>query len=209
MSKLPTAFHDDHIPVAVGRSTIAWNTLSLAIFGIFETLSGLDRNVAKSMFFGVKSDRTQRDLVTELVNLALNEKHPQLAKAIRRQLSTINTLAGRRNDVAHVVYHDDHVASQTTIFHDIGFLKGKAGMELVEAIHNLTIECLDCANSLQKLHLGIWETDDFRRKIKVAAFAKAILDNQQQVSPGSTTASEFGLLGVPATMQHPLAQEED
>jgi len=142
------AERDDTIPRTIGHATIAWNNLCHAIFQTFEALTRLDLESAKAVFFVVKSDRAQRDMVSELINSKLKAKNQTLADKFQTAIGEANKLAGKRNDIVHVVFIEALDTSKIALFRDVGFLKGKKGRDLVSTIENMTTETLALAVSI-------------------------------------------------------------
>ncbi|MER8561347.1 hypothetical protein [Mesorhizobium sp. M0578] len=197
------AHYELGVPVTVGRATISWNTLSSAVFHLYHSLSGMDLGAAKATFFVVSSDRSQRDMTSELVKAKLKPSHPKLAKRAQKLIADINTVAGKRNDITHVIFVDEHSPSKVAQYHERGHLKGKAGAELLDSINKFTIGCLDIAIELLKLVKEVNEHYDKRQRI-----VEALLSYSPQLN-GEELASRggYGLLNAPATNPH--SPEED
>ncbi|TPM45414.1 hypothetical protein FJ951_16340 [Mesorhizobium sp. B2-2-3] len=200
------AIHELSVPVTVGRATISWNTLSGEVFALFRMLSELEEEEAKSIFFVVASDRSQRDMVTNLVSLKLKPKSGTLAKRANSILGEINAIAGKRNDILHVVYIDEHSPSQVRQFHDRGHLKGKTGQDLLSAINAFTIKCLDLTLDLLKLRGEMLELPRYQN----LALAEAIrLYSAQRKAAEWASQGEYGLLSDPATSPHSSEGTQD
>jgi len=182
----------NEIPLTVGRAAIAWNTVQHSIFQLFEILSGLDLESAKSVYFAVKSDRNQRDMVTELVNHKIKPKNPKLAAKVRSVLGSVDSLSGRRNETLHVVYVDSLDGAKTRLLHDVGHLKGKIGQELIVEIHKTTMELLDCAIDLERLNR---EITPFLFSEQKKLIEGLLLNNPLRNLAGETNQGGFGLLG--------------
>ena len=188
------AHYELRVPVTVGRATISWNTLSQTVFQLYHSLSGMDLEAAKATFFVVASDRSQREMVSELVKTKLRPSFPDLAKRILSVLTEINTsLAGKRNDITHVIFLNEHSPANVAQFHERGYLKGKKGTELLDSIDKFAIDCLDTTIKLLKLTGEV--SEQLHRR-------QAIVDALLQLHP-KQTATEwskggvFGLLNVP------------
>lgn len=183
------------VPIAIGEATIAWNTVMHAVYVLFETLSGLPSETAKSIYFNVKSDRDQRNMVAELVKTTLKSHNKKVARKLNSILGNLNSIAGRRNDAIHVILLDDQNPLKTRLFHDVGSLKGKAGLELLSAIKDFTIDCLSAAISLHKIHSEIYGTPQFANK----RLAKALHEYNPSLGfPSAPNPGGFGLLELPA-----------
>ena len=198
--------HEVSVPLTVGRATVAWNTLSGAIFEHFQLLSELEEKAAKAMFFAVASDRSQRDMVGRLFDLKMKLDHPKLTKKAKLLLEEANKLAGKRNDILHVVYIDDLNPSAVTQLQERGHLKGKSGVALLDAIHEFTIACLDLSMAVTRLRGEILETPKYRN----LALAKAVRKyGAQPKSKDWANQGTFGLLDFPASNQDPPEEMPD
>ncbi|MEQ8325954.1 MAG: hypothetical protein RIE84_05015 [Parvibaculum sp.] len=184
------------VPLSVGHATIAWNQVSYSTYIIFKILSELTDDAARPTFFCVTSDRSQRDMVSELVKAKLAPHDKGLAKKIQRELGEINNLAGRRNDILHLVLIDDLSPMDVKPFHDRGHLANKQGLDLLDAIDKLASDCLDKAVKLLKLSSEIHSVPHYRSK----ALAEALLQHSaQRKLEGRASPWEYGLLGPPPT----------
>ena len=195
----------NEIPITVGRANITWNTLQYMLFQAFWQLSGLDVESAKAVYFAVKSDRSQRDMLTEMLTKKLEPKNPVLNKKFMTCIGEVNKLAGKRNDTIHVVYIDTLDSEKTRLAHDIGFLKGKVGRDLVSEIHNLTMQMLDLAEKIGRLDDELFE---FRKPTYQGMLSAALLDIPPHIAAGSPSRLGFGLLGNPAK-KAPLAESTE
>ena len=189
------SFMANIVPTAVGRSVIAWNSITYCIFQLFEILSELDNASARGVFFVIKSDRSQRDLVGELIRTKIKPTNPKLAKRINAKFGEIDSLAAKRNDILHVIYLDQQQFFKTKVFQVVGYLKGKTGNDLVEAIHQTTMECIEVSIDLMRFQTEVYKLTHFKNK----ALAKLLeLYISEQKSPKDPNRGEFGLLGTPA-----------
>lgn len=192
------AYFEVSVPVVIGRATISWNTLSRAIFGIYQVLSEMDEEAAKATFFVVQSDRSQRDMVSQLAATKLKPIDKRLAKDVNILLDSVNRLAGKRNDIAHVILEDDNHPMKVRQFHERGHLKGKEGEDLVQAIHDLTMDILNAAIEFMKLHGRILQLDQYQNQI----LAKALRQYSRNLSAEEwVNRAVFGLLDFPAASQ--------
>lgn len=185
----------DRVPNAVGRATIAWNNVSLAVYHLFQHLSGLDEGSAKATFFCVNSDRSQRDMLHALVEARLEPKNAALAKQAKTILGKINGLSGRRNDILHIVFVNDHDPNNVRPFNERGHLKGKSGTDLLVSIEKLTSDCLEQACDLMNLTISLLEARKNQRRV-----VEALLSYKPRpASAGDPSQMGFGLLDFPAT----------
>ncbi|RWB29149.1 MAG: hypothetical protein EOQ42_25855 [Mesorhizobium sp.] len=199
------AHYELRVPVSVGRATISWNTLSQSVFALYQSLSGMDFAAAKATFFVVTSDRSQRDMTSELVKAKLHPSHPKLAKRAQSLLADINKIAGKRNDIAHVIFVDEHSPSKVAQYHERGHLKGKSGAELLDSIDKFTIDCLDIALHLFRV------VDEARRHMDATQkIVRALLAYRPQLEAEElANQGGYGLLDVPAATPHSSEDERD
>lgn len=185
------ALHEVRVPLSIGRATVGWNTLSGAIFQHFRLLSGMDDRAASATFFAVASDRSQREMVGHLYDIKLKPRYPDLAKRGRSLLGRADKLAGKRNDILHVVYVDTTSPHKVSQLQERGHLKGKSGQVLLDAVDDVAIACLDLSIEMMELQGRVLETPDYQS----LALAEALLKYGSQRS-GEEVASQgiFGLL---------------
>ncbi|WP_156829314.1 hypothetical protein [Amorphus coralli] len=185
----------DRVPRAVGRATIAWNNVSFSVYQLFQFLSGLDEESAKAAFFCITSDRSQRDMLGALVETRLKRKNAAAAKQAMTILGKINGLSGRRNDILHIVFMDDHDPKSVHPFHERGHIKGKSGEELVSSIDSLTDACLQVSNDLLQITIDLLkEKRDQQTLIEVLRTY-----TPPPASAGASNPMGLGLLGFLAT----------
>jgi hypothetical protein len=188
--------HESTVPLYVGRATIAWNTLSGAMFQSYQLLSELDEATAKATFFSITSDRSQRDIVANLVELKLRPLDPVIANRFKSVIGEANKLAGKRNDILHVVLVDDDSPDRVAQMHERGHLKDKAGADLIAAMHKFTMDCLDLASKAYRLYGEVRSLPHYHR----LALAEALLRYTPERTPEELANQEgFGLLGPLAT----------
>lgn len=195
--------HEVSVPLTVGRATVAWNTLSGAIYAHFKLLSELDDQTAKALFFTITSDRSQRDMVGQLIDKKLKPEYPALAKKGRSLLGRADGLAGKRNDILHVVYVDELTPHKVSQLQERGHLKGKTGASLIDAIHEFTIACLDLSLAVTKLRGEILATPKYQN-LKLAEAVRAY--SAQRKPEEWANQGGFGLLDFPATIP-PMHEE--
>lgn len=194
------------VPVTVGRATIAWNHVSYAVFVIFRTLSELEDEAAKAAFFCITSDRSQRDITSALVKTKLKPHNSTLAKKIQTALGDINGLAGRRNDILHLVLIDELSPEEVKPFYDRGHIKNKQGGELLDAVDDLTRDSLDKAIEIMKLGSEIQNVPYYQRQALAEAVQRYIA---RQKSEGSANPWGYGLLAQrPTTVLSDLENQD-
>ncbi len=186
--------HEVRVPLTVGRATVAWNTLSGEVFGLFKMLSEMSEDAAKAVFFAVASDRSQRDMVRNLVDQKINLDHPKIAKKAKSLFGEADKLAGKRNDLLHVVYIDSLNPSGVSQLQERGHLKDKSGLALLDAIDEFTIACLDLSMKITQLLGEILETPRYQNLL----LAEALLKHGAQRKPEEwADRGGFGLLAFP------------
>ena len=134
-------------------------------------------------------------MVTELVREKLKPEHAKLARRINAKYSDINSLAAKRNDILHVVYLDEQTFMKTKVFQDVGYLGGKVGNDLIDAIHKTTMDCLDMSIDLMKLNKEVLALKDYKNKSLAKALGEYIARHKSPMDPN---AGVFGLLDNPA-----------
>ncbi len=87
----------------IGRVTMQWTTIQVAISKVFHCLSGLDATKSEAVFFAVKSDGSQRDMTLSLGRIVL-ERHPELFQRMIKLFNSLGDLSGERNAVTHAMW---------------------------------------------------------------------------------------------------------
>jgi hypothetical protein len=92
--------------LAIGKVARAWNTLHEYLGQLFVTASGADWTqpwVAQAIWYSVKSDRAQRDMLRAAVNAKSGrwEKLPKALDDLKWLLDRCEELAEHRNDAVH------------------------------------------------------------------------------------------------------------
>jgi hypothetical protein len=97
--------------LAVGKVARAWNTLHESLGQLFVTVSGSDKvwteagaiKVALAIWYSVKSDRAQRDMLRAAFNANSGrwEKLPKALDDFKWLLDRCDELAEQRNDAVH------------------------------------------------------------------------------------------------------------
>lgn len=199
------ALYEVSVPLTVGRATVSWNTLSGAIFMLYRQLSGMDEESAKATFFCVTSDRSQRDMVSALVQTKIAPQNPSLAKKVQRTLGKVNSIAGRRNDILHVVYREPQSPTKVHQFYERGHLKGQSGDQLLASIHEFGMEALDLASEVLDSLSAILDHVSQPPLPKTSGWS---LGSPLQWTQERANQEEYGLLDVPAKTS-PSQEEGD
>jgi hypothetical protein len=93
----------DAYTTAVGRVAHAWNYLHEQLGALFAAVTGMKRNVAFSIWYSVKSDRAQREMLKAAVNATNSErsKQPEAPDDLKWLLDRAEELAEARNIAVH------------------------------------------------------------------------------------------------------------
>lgn len=162
IQSLGQAVFEAAVPAAVGRATIAWNNLVHSIFTLFETLSGLSPEAAYKVFFAVRSDKNQREIVQGLVETEVKPVDPEIAAKMKRIFKKIDNAAKVRNDAVHVILIHEANPKKTRLFHDAGSFKGKVGDDLIEDLHKAAMNCMDLAADVYEAHTELLKNKRFK-----------------------------------------------
>jgi hypothetical protein len=72
----------DAYVAAVGKVAHAWNYLHEQLGVLFVAVTGMERNVALSIWYSVRSDRAQREMLKAAVYATNSERSTKLPKAL-------------------------------------------------------------------------------------------------------------------------------
>lgn len=86
----------------VGRVALAWNSNVAVLLRIFTFLTGVQSPLADTIFFAVKSDRQQRELINRVAEVTLVNDEDR--KNLGILLERLGRLAARRNSAVHTVF---------------------------------------------------------------------------------------------------------
>jgi len=89
------------LPQAIGQMTILWNDCQAIVFALFFRLLGVDLPKAKSIFFSITNDRTQRSATSALLATSASDVAARASKAI----DAFGGLSGARNAFVHASWH--------------------------------------------------------------------------------------------------------
>jgi len=87
----------------IGRVTIAWNEAHFVLAALFNSLSGADMRQSEAIYYAIKNESAQRDIIRAVANVTL-ENHPAILSRLTTALSRIGELSGRRNAAIHTVW---------------------------------------------------------------------------------------------------------
>jgi hypothetical protein len=99
-----TMYAVDAYAAAVGRVAHEWNHLHERLGALFVAVTGMERNLALSIWYSVKSDRAQRDMLRaaiDVTNSQRSERLPEAPDDLQMVLDRANELAEARNDAVH------------------------------------------------------------------------------------------------------------
>jgi hypothetical protein len=94
----------DAYVAAVGKVAHAWNYLHERLGVLFVAVTGMERNVALSIWYSVKSDRAQRDMLKAAIDATNSErstKWPEAPDDLKWLLERAEALAEARNNAVH------------------------------------------------------------------------------------------------------------
>lgn len=94
----------DAYVAAVGKVAHAWNYLHERLGVLFVAVTGMERNVALSIWYSVKSDLAQRDMLNAAIdatNSKRSTKWPEAPSDLKWLLDRAHELAEARNNAVH------------------------------------------------------------------------------------------------------------
>jgi hypothetical protein len=89
---------------AVGKVAYEWNTLHERLGVLFVAVTGMERNVALSIWYSVRSDLAQREMLKAAffaTNPQRSEKLPKAPDDLKWLLDRAQEVANARNDAVH------------------------------------------------------------------------------------------------------------
>jgi hypothetical protein len=164
MARLPTSDEIDAATAALepyfaalGRVAHSWNHLHEELGKLFCSVSGLELHHGMAIWHKLKSDRSQRDILTGAINARAQESdwaesRPRAAEAIINLLNETNALAERRNNAIHapcsVAIHGNRKDFQIVPVSFFGNDKARrlVGKDIIEEFNWYE----RCANTLKK-----------------------------------------------------------
>lgn len=109
----PRAAYTEHA-TTIGTVTICWNGVQESLFRLFLILSNLPFRTAEAIFFSVRSDSSQRDIVLSVARTELQD-YPDLWQATKSLLKCIGELAGERNAAIHTMWQMDFLTDTVKV----------------------------------------------------------------------------------------------
>jgi hypothetical protein len=94
----------DAYVAAVGKVAHAWNYLHERLGVLFVAVTGMERNVALSIWYSVKSDHAQREMLKAAIDATNSERSKRMPNApddLKWLLDRADELAEARNNAVH------------------------------------------------------------------------------------------------------------
>jgi len=95
----------------VGELTLIWNLATHALFVAFVGLSGMNAKYAASVYFSLRSDGAQREVVRSLAKARLaDDSDPQavqLYDSLKSEINNLEKIAQKRNGAVHATILSD------------------------------------------------------------------------------------------------------
>ncbi len=95
--------YDEHAR-RIGKATILWNFAHSQIFAIFCELSGMKFEHAQAVYYSLKADLHQRDMVIALANSVLANDETARTKVVSA-IKKFTALSNERNAIVHTVWN--------------------------------------------------------------------------------------------------------
>jgi hypothetical protein len=83
------------------------------VYRIFDVLSGMSTDQSKAVFFVLKADNNQRDIVQALAKVSLRP-HPELLTQFTELMKQIDRVAGDRNAAIHTMWATHYPSRRVT-----------------------------------------------------------------------------------------------
>ena len=143
--------HSDQLIYHIGQVTVGWNDVQFWFYAVFRKMLPDPR--AEAIFFAIRTDRAQRDIVRELAENYLSD-HPKLLAELKTKIEEANQLAGRRNDVLHAIWNlDPAAAAPEVLLPKKNRMKGKNVLQeinrLNEDLRKLEMALVDITNRVE------------------------------------------------------------
>jgi hypothetical protein len=96
----------------LGYVTWAWNALHMDLCDLFCLITGWDNpNISRAIWYAIKSDSGQRDILKAAANIALEDK-TECRDEVLWLTQEVDQLAGFRNDAFHVGWTTEFLGMQ-------------------------------------------------------------------------------------------------
>jgi hypothetical protein len=97
--------HDaqEEFAALIGRVTMYWNDLQYSILSLFEVVLGTPDQITSAVFFSLKSDAAQRDMV-QAVFATRFASDPKLVTNLGKLMERIGKASGERNAAIHTAW---------------------------------------------------------------------------------------------------------
>jgi hypothetical protein len=93
----------EQLALATGKVTLHWSAIHGWIEIMFGHFSGMTSEKAEAIFFDIRNDRTQRDMVLKLARHSM-EEHPELISELEKLFKKIARQSKKRNKVIHLLW---------------------------------------------------------------------------------------------------------
>lgn len=89
----------------IGQISWAMNSTQIFIFSALMRISKIDEALAQAIFFSIKSDAGQRDILTAIVNYVFrDEPGHDIFVRYQKVISDVNKISGERNAFIHTIW---------------------------------------------------------------------------------------------------------
>lgn len=97
--------HDaqEEFAAIIGRVTMQWNDLQYSILQLLEVVLGAEPEIASTVFFSLKADSAQRELV-QAVFATRFASDPKLVANLAKLMDSIGRTSGERNAAIHTAW---------------------------------------------------------------------------------------------------------
>jgi hypothetical protein len=103
---------DQHAAM-LGHVSVAWNDVHWMLYRIFDVLSSMPTDQSKAVFFAIKTDGAQRDVIQALAKVSLRP-HPELLTQFTELVKRIERVAGDRNAAIHTMWATHYPSRRVT-----------------------------------------------------------------------------------------------
>jgi hypothetical protein len=97
----------------LGHVSVAWNDVHWMLYRIFDVLSSMPTHQSQAVFFAIKADSTQRDVVQALAKVSLRS-HSELLTQFTELMKQIGRIAGDRNAALHTMWATHYPSRRVT-----------------------------------------------------------------------------------------------
>ena len=144
------------LEATVGAAMLAYNDLAHEIFLIFRTLTKMTHGRAEIVFFSIKSDKQQRDLVRALAKVELASEEA-LLDGLKKALDAVESIAKIRNDAAHSIWGYEFSEEGENLSSVVKLRTGEAAGPFIEQYKKVKDDSVDTfgrLNAVRRLLLA-------------------------------------------------------